>query len=50
MLLKVYPGQFFADVGGWRDNFQDTMLDDNASTSISDGTAPFDGKYYPQGS
>ncbi|MGD1714289.1 proprotein convertase P-domain-containing protein, partial [Dapis sp. BLCC M172] len=38
----------FAGVGGSDDNFQDTLLDDNASTGISSGNAPFDGTYRPQ--
>ncbi|WP_210407387.1 proprotein convertase P-domain-containing protein, partial [Hydrocoleum sp. CS-953] len=40
--------RLFAGVGGSDDNFQDTVLDDNASTSISSGNAPFDGTYRPQ--
>ncbi|MGD1808771.1 proprotein convertase P-domain-containing protein, partial [Dapis sp. BLCC M126] len=39
----------FAGVGGAGDNFQDTLLDDDASTSISSSNAPFDGIYSPQG-
>ncbi|ABG50018.1 filamentous haemagglutinin family outer membrane protein [Trichodesmium erythraeum IMS101] len=42
--------QLFAGVGRWGDNFQDTVLDDNASRSIGISNAPFDGRYSPQGS
>ncbi|MGD1807278.1 filamentous hemagglutinin N-terminal domain-containing protein, partial [Dapis sp. BLCC M126] len=54
--LEVYlespEGQevtLFAGVGDSGENFQDTVLDDNASTNISDGNAPFNGTYRPQG-
>ncbi|MEM1170940.1 MAG: proprotein convertase P-domain-containing protein, partial [Cyanobacteria bacterium P01_H01_bin.35] len=40
----------FEFVGGDGDNFQDTVLDDDASTSIASGNAPFNGTYIPQGS
>ncbi|MDE5080264.1 MAG: proprotein convertase P-domain-containing protein, partial [Trichodesmium sp. St18_bin1] len=40
--------QLFADVGGGGENFQDTVLDDHASRSIKDGSAPFNGTYNPQ--
>ncbi|WP_143438432.1 filamentous hemagglutinin N-terminal domain-containing protein, partial [Hydrocoleum sp. CS-953] len=39
----------FAGVGDHLDNFQDTILDDDASTSINSGNAPFKGTYSPQG-
>ncbi|MGD1808990.1 beta strand repeat-containing protein, partial [Dapis sp. BLCC M126] len=42
--------RLFARVGSEEDNFQDTVLDDDASTSIASGNAPFDGTYIPQGS
>ncbi|MGK7923381.1 MAG: CHAT domain-containing protein [Trichodesmium sp.] len=38
----------FTGVGGSGQNFQDTVLDDDASTSIDSGNAPFDGTYSPQ--
>ncbi|HEY9832959.1 MAG TPA: filamentous hemagglutinin N-terminal domain-containing protein [Stenomitos sp.] len=37
----------FSDVGSGGNNFQDTLLDDEASTSINDGTAPFIGSFKP---
>ncbi|WP_246844206.1 proprotein convertase P-domain-containing protein, partial [Hydrocoleum sp. CS-953] len=51
--LKSPEGQevkLFAGVGGNGQNFQDTVLDDDASRSIDSGFAPFDGTYQPQGS
>ncbi|MGD1805355.1 CHAT domain-containing protein [Dapis sp. BLCC M126] len=51
--LKSPQGQevtLFAGVGGGGQNFQDTVLDDNASTSINSGGVPFNGAYIPQGS
>jgi hypothetical protein len=39
----------FSDVGGGGDNFANTVLDDEASTSITSGSAPFPGTYRPQG-
>ena len=39
----------FEDVGGSGDNFTNMVLDDDASTVISDGEAPFTGSYSPQG-
>ena len=39
----------FEDVGGSGDNFINMVLDDDASTVISDGEAPFTGSYSPQG-
>ena len=38
----------FADVGGTGDNFNGTILDDEVSTLISTGTAPFAGRFRPQ--
>jgi len=56
--LDVYllpPGQamyveLFTDVGGSQDNFQETILDDQAATPITSGAAPFQGTYIPEGS
>jgi subtilisin-like proprotein convertase family protein len=39
----------FSRVGGGGKNFANTALDDEASTSISFGAAPFAGTYKPQG-
>ena len=39
----------FEDIGGSGDNFTNMVLDDDASTVISDGEAPFTGSYSPQG-
>ncbi|MCL5098944.1 MAG: proprotein convertase P-domain-containing protein, partial [Candidatus Omnitrophica bacterium] len=39
--------QLFANIGGTGQNFQNTILDDEAATSIANGTAPFDGTYKP---
>ena len=41
--------ELFAGVGSDGDNFQDTVLDDSASTSISAGAAPFNGQFSPTG-
>lgn len=41
--------ELFTDVGGSGDNFEDTILDDEASTSIANGSAPFAGSYKPEG-
>ncbi len=38
----------FNRVGGNGDNFEDTVLDDEAATPITLGAAPFDGTYRPQ--
>lgn len=38
----------FADVGGSGDNFTNTVLDDDATQSIADGSAPFTGTFSPQ--
>ncbi|MCX5671203.1 MAG: S8 family serine peptidase, partial [Planctomycetota bacterium] len=55
--LDVYlisPGgvrvELFTDVGGTGDNFTNTIFDDEADTSIASGTAPFTGRYRPEGS
>lgn len=37
----------FSGVGGWRDNFTGTVLDDEASVMIQNGTAPFTGSFQP---
>lgn len=42
--------QLFTDVGGNGDNFTGTILDDQASLSITAGSAPFTGTYRPEGS
>ncbi|MGD1808506.1 CHAT domain-containing protein [Dapis sp. BLCC M126] len=42
--------KLFAGVGNSGQNFQDTVLDDDASRSIDSGFAPFNGTYRPQGS
>jgi Ca2+-binding RTX toxin-like protein len=39
--------ELFANVGSSGDNFQSTQLDDEATTTISSGTAPFSGSYRP---
>ena len=41
--------ELFTDVGGMGDNFTNTVLDDEATTSITAGTAPFTGRYLPEG-
>ena len=40
----------FEDIGSNGDNFTNTVLDDDASTVISDGEAPFTGSFSPTGS
>ena len=40
--------QLFAAVGGTGDNFAGTTLDDQSAVSISQGTAPFVGRFVPQ--
>ena len=42
--------ELFTDVGGNGDNFVGTTLDDEASGSIVDGSAPFTGSFRPEGS
>jgi subtilisin-like proprotein convertase family protein len=40
--------ELFTDVGGSQDDFNDTILDDQALQSISKGSAPFTGSYRPE--
>lgn len=42
--------ELFTDVGGSKDDFIDTVLDDDASQSITEGSAPFTGSFRPEGS
>jgi subtilisin family serine protease/subtilisin-like proprotein convertase family protein len=42
--------ELFTDVGGAGDNFTQTRLDDEAPTAITAGTAPFTGRFRPEGS
>ncbi len=42
--------ELFTDVGSSGDNFTNTVLDDEAATAITSGTAPFTGSYRPEGS
>jgi len=42
--------ELFTDVGGSEDNFTDTVLDDEATTPITSGVAPFTGRFQPEGS
>jgi subtilisin-like proprotein convertase family protein/subtilisin family serine protease len=41
--------ELFTDVGGTGDNFTSTVLDDQAATAITAGTAPFSGSFRPEG-
>jgi subtilisin family serine protease/subtilisin-like proprotein convertase family protein len=41
--------ELFSDVGGLGANFVGTVLDDEASIAIQAGTAPFSGRYRPEG-
>ena len=41
--------ELFTDVGGMGANFTNTVLDDEATTSITAGSAPFTGTYLPEG-
>ena len=41
--------ELFTDVGGSKDDFNDTVLDDEALLSITEGSAPFTGSYQPEG-
>ncbi len=41
--------ELFTDVGGSQDHFVDTILDDQSSTPITAGAAPFTGRYRPEG-
>ncbi len=42
--------ELFTDVGSVGDDFDGTVLDDEAAQSIADGSAPFAGIYRPEGS
>jgi subtilisin-like proprotein convertase family protein/subtilisin family serine protease len=42
--------ELFTAVGGSGDNFVNTVLDDQAATSIASGVAPFTGTFRPEGS
>ena len=42
--------ELFTDAGGESANFVDTILDDEAPESITDGSGPFTGSYRPEGS
>jgi len=41
--------ELFTDVGGDGNNFNRTRLDDEATTNINDGSAPFTGRFSPEG-
>ena len=41
--------ELFSDVGDDGDNFQDTLIDDEALTPITSGVAPFEGSFQPEG-
>lgn len=41
--------ELFTDVGGSNDNFTNTVLDDEATTSMTVGVAPFTGSFKPEG-
>lgn len=41
--------ELFTDVGGMGSDFTDTVLDDEAPSAITDGSAPFSGSYRPEG-
>ena len=41
--------ELFTDVGDSSENFHDTILDSEASQSITEGTAPFTGSFIPEG-
>ena len=41
--------ELFSDVGGGGANFVGTVLDDEASTAIQTGAAPFTGRFRPEG-
>jgi subtilisin-like proprotein convertase family protein/streptogramin lyase len=42
--------ELFTDVGGGGDNFENTILNDQAGPPITAGSAPFNGEYQPEGS
>ena len=52
-VFLISPGEtrieLFTDVGNSGNDFSNTILDDEAVTVISDGTAPFTGSYRPEG-
>jgi len=41
--------ELFTDVGDWERDFIDTVLDDEASKSITEGRGPFTGSFRPEG-
>jgi len=41
--------ELFTDVGEWEHDFIDTVLDDEASKSITEGRGPFTGSFRPEG-
>jgi subtilisin-like proprotein convertase family protein len=41
--------ELFTDVGGSGDNFTNTILNDEVTTGIASGTAPFGGNFRPEG-
>lgn len=41
--------ELFTDVGGISSDFEDTILDNEAAQSITDGSAPFTDSYRPEG-
>lgn len=41
--------ELFTDVGGNGNDFDQTLLDDEAGTSITAGSAPFAGTFFPEG-
>ncbi len=43
------PVELFTNVGGWGEHFNDTILDDESSLAITEGSAPFTGRYRPEG-
>jgi len=53
-VFLIAPGgtttiELFTDVGGNGNHFEDTILDDEATTAITDGSAPFTGNFRPEG-
>ena len=53
-VFLISPGgtriELMTDVGGGGNNFTGTILDDEAATPITSGSAPFTGTYRPEGS
>jgi subtilisin-like proprotein convertase family protein len=41
--------ELFTDIGGMRDDFTNTILDDDAPLSITEGFSPFTGSFRPEG-